>query len=58
MIFSFPLKTLPKISNRQIAKAVGVDEKTVCNDRAEKSAPGGKKASKPNGGGADKSAPG
>lgn len=46
----------PKISNRAIAKAVGANEKTIRNDRADNSASGRKKANKSNGGGADNSA--
>lgn len=38
----------PKISNRAIAKAVGADEKTIRNDRAENSAPAGTKPRKTN----------
>ena len=29
----------PQISNRKSAKVIGVDEKTIRNDRAENSAP-------------------
>jgi hypothetical protein len=50
----------PKASNRAIGRALKVDEKTIRNDRAEKSASGGKNSSKINGasaGSAEKSAP-
>ena len=32
-------RSQPQISNRKSAKVIGVDEKTIRNDRAENSAP-------------------
>jgi len=50
----------PKASNRRVAKLLGVDEKTLRNDGAEKSAPAANKSnndSASNGADAEKSAP-
>jgi IS30 family transposase len=46
----------PKVSNRAIAKALGVDHKTINNDaRGEKSPSDGRKAKKNRKGGGEKS---
>lgn len=58
---SLRIKALePDASNRKIAKALGINEKTVRNDRADKSASGQKKPNQinsPKGPSAEKSAP-